>query len=115
MFIVSLSNDWDVTVAEWQVETEKEAENLKAYIEQKIKKLGLEYKYYGGCEIYEPMEGNNKEVDEYFDEVLTEIEEEIAERKKREDKERAEPSVINLSNLDLSSVDFSNMFKECKK
>ena len=76
MFIVSLSDDWDVTVAEWQVETEKEAENLKAYIEQKIKKLGLEYKYYGGCEIHEPMEGNNKEVDEYFDKVLTEIEEE---------------------------------------
>ena len=42
MFIVSLSDDWDVTVAEWQVETEKEAENLKAYIEQKIEKLGLE-------------------------------------------------------------------------
>ena len=61
------------------------------------------------------MEGNNKEVDEYFDEVLTEIEEEIAERKKREDKERAEPSVINLSNIDLTSADYSNMFKECKR
>ena len=77
--------------------------------------MGLEYKYYGGCEIYEPMEGNNKEVDEYFDEVLSEIEEEEKERKKREDKERAEPSVINLSNIDLSSVNFSDMYKECKK
>ena len=115
MFIVSLSDDWDVTVAEWQVETEKEAENLKAYIEQKIEKLGLEYKYYGGCEIHEPMEGNNKEVDEYFDKVLTEIEEEKEERKKREAKERSEPSVLNLTNMDLSPVDFSNMYKECKK
>ena len=114
MFIVSLSDDWDVTVAEWQVETEKEAENLKAYVEQKIEKLGLSYKYYD-CEIYEPREGNNKEVDEYFDEVLSEIKEEEEERKKREAKERSEPSVINLSNIDLSSVDFSNMFKECKK
>ena len=114
MFIVSLSDDWDVTVAEWQVETEKEAENLKAYIEQKIEKLGLSYKYYD-CKIYEPREGNNKEVDEYFDEVLSEIKEEEEEREKREAKERSEPSVINLSNIDLSSVNFSDMYKECKK
>ena len=114
MFIVSLSDDWDVTVAEWQVETEKEAENLKAYVEQKIEKLGLSYKYYD-CEIYEPREGNNKEVDEYFDEVLSEIKEEEEEREKREAKERAEPSVLNLTNIDLSSVDYSNMFKDCKR
>lgn len=29
MFMVSLSDDWDRTVAEWQVETEKEGEELK--------------------------------------------------------------------------------------
>ena len=114
MFIVSLSDDWDVTVAEWQVETEKEAENLRAYVEQKIEKLGLEYKYYD-CKIYEPRKGNNKEVDEYFDEVVSELKEELAEREKREAKERSEPSVLNLTNMDLSPVDFSNMYKECKK
>ena len=114
MFIVSLSDDWEVTVAEWQVETVIEAENLKEYIEQKIEKLGLSYKYYD-CKIYEPREGNNKEVDEYFDEVLSEIKEEEEEREKREAKERAEPSVLNLTNIDLSSVDYSNMFKDCKR
>ena len=114
MFIVSLSDDWDVTVIEWQVETEKEAENLKAYVEQKIEKLGLAYKYCD-CEIYEPKEGNNKEVDEYFDEVVSELKEELAEREKRKAKERSEPSVMNLSNMDLSSVNFSGMYKECKK
>ena len=114
MFIVSLLDDWDVTVAEWQVETEKEAENLRAYVEQKIEKLGLEYKYYD-CKIYEPKKGNNKEVDEYFDGVLVDIEKEKNEREKRRAKERSEPSVMNLSNIDLSSVNFSDMYKECKK
>ena len=45
MFIVSLDDSWDRTVGLWQVQTEKEAEELEEYIKKKIEDLDLEFQF----------------------------------------------------------------------
>ena len=52
MFIVSLDDSWDRTVGLWQVQTEKEAEELEEYIKKKIEDLDLEFQF-SSCEIDE--------------------------------------------------------------
>ena len=66
MFIVSLDDSWDRTVGLWQVQTEKEAEELEEYIKKKIEDLDLEFQF-SSCEIDEVEEGNKEVVDGFFE------------------------------------------------
>ena len=113
MVIVSLDESWDRTVGLWQVETEKEAEELKEYIENKIKDLDLEFQF-SSCEIDEVEEGNKKVIDEFSEDVLEDIREEVEERKER-DKNYVSPLNGVIDKFDTAKVtDFSGMFKDCK-
>lgn len=113
MFNVCLLDDWDRTAGEWQVETEKEAEELREYIEKKIEDLGLEFQF-STCEIDEVEEGNKEIIDEFFEYVLEENRKEVEERKER-DKNYVSPLNGVIDKFDTTKVpDFSGMFKDCK-
>ena len=113
MFIVSLDDSWDRTVGLWQVQTEKEAEELKEYIKKKIEDLDLEFQF-SSCEIDEVEEGNKEIIDEFFEDVLEDIKKEAEERKIR-DKNYVSPLNGVIDKFDTTNVpDFSGMFKDCK-
>ena len=114
MFIVTLDDSWDRTVGLWQVQTEKEAEELEEYIKKKIEDLDLEFQF-SSCEILDGIEEGNKEtIDEFFEDVLEDNREEAEERKER-DKNYVSPLNGVIDKFDTTKVtDFSGMFKECK-
>ena len=114
MLIGSLDDSWDRTVGLWQVQTEKEAEELEEYIKKKIEDLGLEF-HSSSCEILDGIEEGNKEtIDEFFEDVLEDIVEE-AERRKERDKNYVSPLNGVIDKFDTTKVtDFSGMFKDCK-
>ena len=114
MFIVTLDDSWDRTVGLWQVQTEKEAEELEEYIENKIKDFNLKFQF-SSCEILDGIEEGNKEtIDEFFEDVLEDIAEE-AERRKERDKNYVSPLNGVIDKFDTTKVtDFSGMFKDCK-
>ena len=114
MFIVSLDDSWDRTVGLWQVQTEKEAEELEEYIKKKIEDLGLE-SHFSSCEILDGIEEGNKEtIDEFFEDVLEDFREEAEEREER-DKNYVSPLNGVIDKFDTTNVpDFSGMFKDCK-
>ena len=106
MYNVSLLDDWDRTVGMWQVETKKEAEELKEYIEKKVKDMGFEYKF-SSCDIDEVKDGNKEIIDEFFEDIKKEVEEERNEN-------YVSPLADVVDKFDTTAVDFSEMFKECK-
>ena len=114
MFIVSLDDSWDRTVGLWQVQTEKEAEEIKEYIKKKIEDLGLEF-HFSSCEILDGIEEGNKEtIDEFFEDVLEDIAEE-AERRKERDKNYVSTLNAVIDKFEKTKVtDFSGMLKDCK-
>ena len=114
MFIVSLDDSWDRTVGLWQVQTEKEAEELEEYIKKKIEDLGLEF-HFSSCEILDGIEEGNKEVvDGFFEDILEDNKKE-AEKRKERDKNYVSPLNGVIDKFDTTKVtDFSGMFKDCK-
>ena len=113
MFIVSLDDSWDRTVGLWQVQTEKEAEELEEYIKKKIEDLDLEFQF-SSCEILDGIEGNKETIDEFFEDVLEDFREEAKEREER-DKNYVSPLNGVIDKFDTTNVpDFSGMFKDCK-
>ena len=113
MYYVYLFDDWDRLVKEWKVKTKKEAEELKEYIENKIKDFNLEFQF-SSCEIDEVEEGNKEIVDGFFEGVLEDITEE-AERRKERDKNYISPLNGVIDKFDTTTIpDFSRMFKDCK-
>ena len=113
MYYVYLFDDWDRLAMEWKVKTEKEAEELQEYIENKIKDLGLEFQF-SSCEIDEVEEGNKEVIDEFFEDILEDNKKEAEERKIR-DKNYVSPLNGVIDKFDTTTIaDFSGMFKECK-
>ena len=114
MIIVSLDDSWDRTVGLWQVQTEKEAEELKEYIKKKLEDLDLEFQF-NSCEILDGIEEGNKEtIDEFFEDVLEDNREEVEEQKER-NKNYVSPLNGVIDKFDTTNVpDFSGMFKDCK-
>ena len=113
MYYVYLFDDWDRLAKEWKVKTKKEAEELKEYIENKIKDFNLEFQF-SSCEIDEVEEGNKELVDEFFEDMLEDIVEEAEERKERN---KDYVSSLNgvMSNFDTTKVpNFSEIFRDCK-
>ena len=106
MYNLSLLDDWDRTVGMWRVETKKEAEELKEYIDKKVIDMGFEYKF-SSCDIDEVKDGDKEIIDEFFEDIKKEFEE-----------ERNENYVSQLADVvdkvDTTAVDFSEMFKDCK-
>ena len=113
MYYVYLFDDWDRLAKEWKVKTKKEAEELKEYIENKIKDFNLEFQF-SSCEIDEVEEGNKEIVDDFFKDMLEDIVEE-AERQKERDKNYVSPLNGDIDKFDTTTIpDFSRMFKDCK-
>ena len=106
MYNVSLLDDWDRTVEMWRVETKKEAEELKEYIDKKVKDMGFEYKF-SSCDIDKVEDGDKEIIDEFFEDIKKEFEEE-----RNENYVSLVADVVDK--VDTTAVDFSEMFKECK-
>ena len=106
MYSVSLLDDWDRTVGMWRVETKKEAEELKEYIEKKVIDMGLEYKF-SSCDIEEVEDGDKEIIDEFFEDIKKEVEE-----KRNENYVSPLKDIVNK--VGITDMDFSEMFKECK-
>ena len=106
MYSVSLLDDWDRTVGMWRVETKKEAEELKEYIEKKVIDMGLEYKF-SSCDIEEVKDGDKEIIDEFFEDIKKEFEE-------KRNENYVSPLADVVDKFDTTAVDFSEMFKECK-
>ena len=113
MYNVYLYDDWDRLVKEWKVKTKKEAEELKEYIENKIKDFNLKFQF-SLCEIGEVEEGNKEIVDEFFEDVLKYNKEKAEERKER-NKNYVSPLNDVIDKFVTTNLpDFSEMFKNCK-
>ena len=106
MYSVSLLDDWDRTVGMWRVGTKKEAEKLKEYIEKKIIDMGLEYKF-SSCDIEEVKDADKEIIDEFFEDIKKEVEEERNEN-------YVSPLKDIVNKVGITDMDFSEMFKECK-
>ena len=106
MYNVSLLDDWDRTVWMWRVETKKEAEELKEYIDKKVIDMGFEYKF-SSCDIDEVKDGDKEIIDEFFEDIKKEVEEERNEN-------YVSPLADVVDKVDTTAIDFSEMFKECK-
>ena len=106
MYSVSLLDDWDRTVGMWRVETKKEAEELKEYIDKKVIDMGLEYKF-SSCDIEEVEDGDKEIIDDFFEDIKKEFEEERNEN-------YISPLSDVIDKVNMTAIDFSEMFKECK-
>ena len=106
MYSVSLLDDWDRTVGMWRVETKKEAEELKEYIEKKVKDMRLEYKF-SSCDIEEVEDGDKEIIDDFFEDIKKEFEEERNEN-------YVSPLKDVVNKVGITDMDFSEMFKNCK-
>ena len=106
MYSVSLLDDWDRTVGMWRVKTKKEAEELKEYIEKKVIDMELEYKF-SSCDIEEVKDGDKEIIDEFFEDIKKEFKEERNEN-------YVSPLKDVVDKVDITYMDFSAMFKECK-
>ena len=106
MYSVSLLDDWDRTVGMWRVGTKKEAEELKEYIDKKVIDMGFEYKF-SSCDIEEVEDGDKEIIDDFFEDIKKEFEEERNEN-------YISPLAEVVDKVDITYMDFSAMFKECK-
>ena len=106
MYSVSLLDDWDRTVGMWRVGTKKEAEELKEYIDKKVIDMGFEYKF-SSCDIEEVEDGDKEIIDDFFEDIKKEFEEERNEN-------YISPLAEVVDKVDITYMDFSAMFKKCK-